>query len=544
MSATGIVFADGGPSDNVVIGTYEVEAFALASQGMQQQAPAAHARGGAMMRPYVPDPVHWDDGKRCLLVTSPTGVSPAAKKVTRWSSAEDALFADLVKDDVGGDEESPEESEGAAGSHAALFDLSGSPYTRLRRSAPEPLRRQYSDDGEGSLEPSEREGRKDVPMWTVEEDLLILKLVETHGKKWSKIAAHLPGRTDNGVRNRWNRMEKAQTLRTKHGAEHGYRCRRCGQPKRGHICAALTSGDQPEGDNLTQKAAELSALSAKKMQQVLDEKAQAAKDNRRPSQSRQQRSSSSSSGGPTRGTAPPLRHSKSGASGPPPPSKAGAKPPRAAPKGPTYRGSAGHLTVETGAQEPLASMDESQLDAFLTELHLSLAMPTTPNGVGHPLKPAPGVQHPVQLGLAPSMGAAGMGAGGLSIPPPAPLATRPMLPTCSSVPAAGYAAAGPSAEPSAGPSAAGPRPYAAGPYYPAGPYYAAGPYAAGPYALGGPPGASFELPARHTSQELESILLSGAAVGRLPPVTPQPSTDTLLAQAMPSVSIGATRDAA
>ena len=78
----------------------------------------------------------------------------------------------------------------------------------------------------------------------------------------------------------------------------------------------------------------------------------------------------------------------------------------------------------------------------------------------------------------------------------------------------------------------------------AGPYYAAGPYAAGPYALGGPPGASFELPARHTSQELESILLSGAAVGRLPPVTPQPSTDTLLAQAMPSVSIGATRDAA
>ena len=96
MSATGIAFADGGPSDNVVIGTYEVEAFALASQGMQQQAPAAHARGGAMMRPYVPDPVHWDDGKRCLLVTSPTGVSPAAKKVTRWSSAEDALFADFI----------------------------------------------------------------------------------------------------------------------------------------------------------------------------------------------------------------------------------------------------------------------------------------------------------------------------------------------------------------------------------------------------------------------------------------------------------------
>merc|ERR1719446_1003964 len=52
--------------------------------------------------------------------------------------------------------------------------------------------------------------KKDVPMWTVEEDLLILQLVEQHGKRWSKIAAHLPGRTDNGVRNRWNRMELAQ----------------------------------------------------------------------------------------------------------------------------------------------------------------------------------------------------------------------------------------------------------------------------------------------------------------------------------------------
>ena len=31
--------------------------------------------------------------------------------------------------------------------------------------------------------------KKDVPMWTVEEDLLILQLVEKHGKKWSKTPA-------------------------------------------------------------------------------------------------------------------------------------------------------------------------------------------------------------------------------------------------------------------------------------------------------------------------------------------------------------------
>ena len=81
-----------------------------------------------------------------------------------------------------------------------------------------------------------------VPMWTVEEDLLILKLVEQHGKRWSRIAQELTGRTDNGVRNRWNRMEKAQASKA---TGSGYRCRRCGQPKRGHICSALTSGGAP-----------------------------------------------------------------------------------------------------------------------------------------------------------------------------------------------------------------------------------------------------------------------------------------------------------
>lgn len=110
--------------------------------------------------------------------------------------------------------------------------------------------------------PPTRMSKKDVPMWTVEEDLLILQLVDQHGKRWSKIASHLPGRTDNGVRNRWNRMERAQVLRQSRGAEAGYRCRRCGQPKRGHICAALTMGDRPEGEELQQKAEALTKLSA------------------------------------------------------------------------------------------------------------------------------------------------------------------------------------------------------------------------------------------------------------------------------------------
>lgn len=92
--------------------------------------------------------------------------------------------------------------------------------------------------------------KKDVPMWTMEEDLFIMDMVEQYGKRWSKIAAQMPGRTDNGVRNRWNRMEKAQSLRELRGPRYGYRCRRCGQPKRGHTCAALsTTGDAEDASD-------------------------------------------------------------------------------------------------------------------------------------------------------------------------------------------------------------------------------------------------------------------------------------------------------
>ena len=110
--------------------------------------------------------------------------------------------------------------------------------------------------------------KKDVPMWHVEEDLLILQLVEQHGKKWAKIAAHLPGRTDNGVRNRWNRMERAQVIKSRRPAGAGYRCRRCGEPKRGHICAARTIREEDSNVELQVKAAALTELSAHAMQAI------------------------------------------------------------------------------------------------------------------------------------------------------------------------------------------------------------------------------------------------------------------------------------
>lgn len=107
----------------------------------------------------------------------------------------------------------------------------------------------------------EKREKKEVDAWTAEEDLLILRLVDINGKRWSKIAESLPGRSDNGVRNRWNRIERAHTLRQAKGTDAGgYRCRRCGLPKRGHTCAALTQGVRAE--DLAARNVELARISS------------------------------------------------------------------------------------------------------------------------------------------------------------------------------------------------------------------------------------------------------------------------------------------
>jgi len=98
-------------------------------------------------------------------------------------------------------------------------------------------------------------------VWTNEEDSIILNGVAQMGYKWRRIAAQLPNRSDDAVRNRWHRLEESRrhqeekiraaessgTLETAAdgsaalaapSAPSGYKCSRCGQPKKHHICLA------------------------------------------------------------------------------------------------------------------------------------------------------------------------------------------------------------------------------------------------------------------------------------------------------------------
>ena len=105
--------------------------------------------------------------------------------------------------------------------------------------------------------------------WEPEEDDVILDSHEELGPKWKEIVKRLPGRTVSSVRNRWQRLEKGRKLR-EDGTELKNRCHQCGEPKRGHICAARTVGEVAEGEDLHKQAAALTELSAMAMKSVTE----------------------------------------------------------------------------------------------------------------------------------------------------------------------------------------------------------------------------------------------------------------------------------
>jgi len=77
--------------------------------------------------------------------------------------------------------------------------------------------------------------------WLASEDQLIMDSVQSMGFRWRVIAGMLPGRSDDAVRTRWTRLQEAirdgsSRLATQDRPKAGYKCSKCGQPKRNHVC--------------------------------------------------------------------------------------------------------------------------------------------------------------------------------------------------------------------------------------------------------------------------------------------------------------------
>lgn len=72
-------------------------------------------------------------------------------------------------------------------------------WTKLAELLPGRIGKQCRERWINHLDPDVNHGP-----WTAEEDLLLLDLHRQYGNKWVKISAHMPNRSDNSIKNRWN----------------------------------------------------------------------------------------------------------------------------------------------------------------------------------------------------------------------------------------------------------------------------------------------------------------------------------------------------
>ena len=140
----------------------------------------------------------------------------------------EALSGAALLLNVAGGEGGPESGADAANAAAHAMvprvrsaESTGASYSRAIAPAypPEPGSLRHIAAGGGEQSPHKmaralpdpgRDPTNRTP-WTPEEDIAIHRGVNELGLRWRQIAARLPGRSDDAVRNRWNRLQ--QTVR-------------------------------------------------------------------------------------------------------------------------------------------------------------------------------------------------------------------------------------------------------------------------------------------------------------------------------------------
>ncbi|KOM56913.1 hypothetical protein LR48_Vigan10g280500 [Vigna angularis] len=78
-------------------------------------------------------------------------------------------------------------------------------WTQIARSLHGRIGKQCRERWKNHLQPNIRKGS-----WSLEEDMILIKGHQEFGRKWSKIAKRLSGRTENDIKNRWNATIRRQ----------------------------------------------------------------------------------------------------------------------------------------------------------------------------------------------------------------------------------------------------------------------------------------------------------------------------------------------
>ena len=169
-----------------------------------------------------------------LPLASLIGGQPAARPYSRgrnaWQPAEDQRLHELVPmalEKHGGKVPSNLTARGKNGFWQAIADQI-------------PGRDQTSCHGRWTNHLAPKAAGRKVGGWTAEEDTILIAKEKELGTKFTAMQDFLPGRTGRDIANRWHHSLKKQDhdgpgeAPTERAA---YRCFKCGQPKKNHICA-------------------------------------------------------------------------------------------------------------------------------------------------------------------------------------------------------------------------------------------------------------------------------------------------------------------